>query len=90
VKIAQVKISSGSTVITEQHLCETMEGHGWVRLTEYTEVEFVPLPPAEVVDKQLKQLDDAEQKLRENFQQKLNELAEERGKLRALTNESAS
>lgn len=63
---------------------------GWVRLSEYIEVEFPPLPAAVVVEGQLKQIDTAEQELREKFQQKLNELAEARAKLLSLTHEAQS
>lgn len=63
---------------------------GWVRLTEYAEVEFVPLPTSTVVEGQLKQLDVAEQELRNQFEKKLHELANERAKLLALSHDGSS
>ena len=56
----------------------------------YGPPETRTLQRARPLNKEIEQLDKAEQDLRNQFQQKLNELAEERAKLRALTNESAS
>jgi hypothetical protein len=61
---------------------------GYIRLSEDLEVNFPMLPPAVVVVGQLKQLDAAEQELRNQFQQKLNEIAEARAKLRSLSHDS--
>lgn len=63
---------------------------GWARLTEYTEVEFVPLPASAVVEGQIMQLDAAERELRNQFETKLNELTNERAKLLSLGHEKQS
>lgn len=89
-KVAQLKTTMGATAIIEEGMSKMMENSGWVRLTEFAEIEFTPLPPTEVVDKQLKQLDEAEAELRNKFQEKLNELANERAKLLSIGHEAAS
>lgn len=61
----------------------------FVRVSEYVEVDFPPRPAEEVVPAQLATLDKAEQELRAQFQAKLNEIAEQRAKLKALTWERA-
>lgn len=88
-KIAQFKMcaSGGVTIASEESGEGCVTYAGWVRVSEYAEVEFNPLPPAVVVEGQLKQIDAAEQELREKFQKKLNELAEARAKLLSLTHE---
>lgn len=59
----------------------------FVRVSEYIEVEF-PLRPAEqVIPAQLAALDAKEKELRGEFLTKLNEIAEQRAKLKALTHE---
>jgi hypothetical protein len=89
VRIAQFKTDgSGYVNISSEVAGETCVTYsGWVRISEYAEVEFTSLPPAVVVEGQLKQLDAAEQELREKFQQKLNELAEARAKLLSLSHQ---
>lgn len=67
-----------------------IEHHKYVRVSEFAEVEFPPLPVDVVVAGQLKQLDDAEQELRNQFQRKLNELAEARANLLSLGHETQS
>lgn len=62
---------------------------GYVRLSEYTEVTFVPLPDNIRVEAQLNLLNEQEQALRNRFQEKLNEIEFARGKLLALTNQVA-
>lgn len=92
-KIAQFKTGPGisSTTIIDQRGGEgCIQYCGWVRISEYVEVDFQPLPADVVVEGQLKQIDAAEQELREKFQQKLNELTEARAKLQALTHEKQS
>lgn len=90
-KIAQFKTSTGGTDYCSQSIGELMErGHQWVRMSEYVEVVFTPLPPEAIVEGQLKQLDAAEQELRNRFQEKLNELADARAKLLSLTHEKQS
>jgi hypothetical protein len=91
-RVAQFRTdASGWTNISEESKGEAcIEYSGWVRVSEYIEVTFPPLPPAVVVESQLKQIDAAEAELRTRFQEKLNELANERAKLLSLTHESAS
>lgn len=90
-RIAAFKTSIGTIDYCSQKTGELMsEGHRWVRTTEYVDVEFPPLPPEIVVEGQLKQLDAAEAELRKKFQEKLNQLADERAKLLSLTHESQS
>lgn len=91
-KIAQFKTDpTGYTDIATESSGEAcIKYSGWVRVSEYVEVEFTPLPASVVVEGQLKQIDAAEQELREKFQQKLNELAEARARLLSLTHEAQS
>lgn len=91
-KLAQFKTdASGYVSIAAESGGEAAVTYsGWVRISEYVEVEFPPLPPAIVVEGQLKQIDAAEQELREKFQQKLNELVEARARLLSLSHESQS
>jgi hypothetical protein len=58
---------------------------GFIRLTEYVEVEFHPLRDETVVEKHLKALDDAESEVRIRFQQALQDIEQQRQELRAIT-----
>jgi hypothetical protein len=58
---------------------------GYVRISQYVVVEFPPLEGDVVVEKQLQQLDRAEQEARVELQQKLNQINDVRQKLLALT-----
>lgn len=92
-KIAQFKTFGGGnhTTYADENTGEACVTYsGWVRLTEYTEVELTPLPTSTVVEGQLKQLDTVETELRTQFQLKLNELANERAKLKSLSHEGVS
>lgn len=62
----------------------------YAQLTEWVDVEFPPLPAQTVVESQLKLLDTAETELRNKFQRKLDELANERSRLLSLTHEVAA
>jgi hypothetical protein len=57
----------------------------YVRITDYLEVEFKPLPASVLVGKQLAAIDQEEARIRNEFQSKLDELNNMRGELRALT-----
>lgn len=61
----------------------------YVRATQWVEVDFPERSAAELIPDQLAALDAKEQELRAAFMEKLNELAEARAKLRALTHEVA-
>ena len=61
----------------------------YVRVSEYSDIEFKPRPAEEIVPAQLSALDDAEKELRAKFAEKLGEIAEQRAKLKALTWEGA-
>ena len=58
---------------------------GYVRLTEFIDVNFVPLQSGEVVEKQVAALDVAETELRNKFQAALNKIEQRREELRAIT-----
>jgi hypothetical protein len=58
----------------------------WTRLTELLDVELTALPKSDVVEKQLAQIDIAEQKVRAEFQGKLNQLSDARARIQALPN----
>jgi hypothetical protein len=91
VKIAKFNAPIAGELILDQRGGELgVKYSRYVQLTEYADVEFIPLPAKEVVEGRLKQIDAAEQELREKFQQKLNELAEARAKLLSLTHEAQS
>jgi len=63
---------------------------GYVRISEFVDVTFPPLPVDVVVESQLTALASAEQELRNQFQTKLDQIQSERAKLLALTHESQS
>lgn len=63
--------------------------NGATRISEWIDVEFPPRKPEEFIPEQIAVLDKAEQELRAKFQQKLMEIAEQRGKLLALTYQPA-
>lgn len=58
---------------------------GYVRISEFAEVEFVPLKDDSIVEKQLAVLDKAESELRTKFQAALNGIEQQRQELRAIT-----
>ena len=57
----------------------------YTRVSEFLTVELVPLPPKEVIGKQLDALGAEEKALRNKFQEHLNDIEHRRGKLLALT-----
>lgn len=59
----------------------------YVRVSEYLDIDFPPLPPEQIVPAQIAALDNAEAELRRQFEIKLHEIAEQRAKLRALTHQ---
>jgi hypothetical protein len=62
---------------------------GYVRISEFVEVEFAPLTDGSVVEKQLAALDKAESELRTKFQFALNGLEQQRQELRAIAHKPA-
>lgn len=90
-KVALFTSPSGYiTAYNEESGKAMVEYQRYTQTSEYVEVEFPPLPVALVVEGQLKQLDEAEKDLRNEFQKKLNELAEARARLLSLTHEAQS
>lgn len=83
----QAPVSGYVSYLTEDTGATMAEYHKYERSSEFVEVDFPPLPVDVVVAGQLKQLDQAEQELRNQFQHKLNELADARAKLKSLTHE---
>lgn len=57
----------------------------YVRVSEYLDINFPPRAPEEIVPAQMAVLDKAEAELREKFAEKLNQIAEQRARLRAIT-----
>jgi hypothetical protein len=76
------------TAYNEESGKAMVEYQRYTQTSEYVDVEFPPLPTEVIVEGQLKQLDEAEKDLRNQFQQKLNELAETRAKLLSLSHET--
>lgn len=64
---------------------DTRVPDGYVRLSPWLEIEFPSLDDSAVIDSQLKQLDKAEQKAREELQHRLNAINDARQKILALT-----
>jgi hypothetical protein len=62
---------------------------GYIRTTDFVEVDFVPLTDGSVVEKQLAVLDKAESELRTKFQAALNGLDQQRQELRAIAHKPA-
>lgn len=58
---------------------------GYVRISEFVEVEFPPLKDQVIVEKQIAALDKAETELRTKFQAALNGIEQQRQELRAIT-----
>lgn len=90
-RVAVFESPTGYTTAYSQDAGEAMVAYThYTRISEYVEVDFPPLPIEAVVEGQLKQLDAAEQNLRTQFQEKLNEIATARANLKSLTHEKAS
>lgn len=91
-KLAAFKNSLGNHVsyLTVEMGQTMIEYHKYTQVSEFVDVEFPPLPVQVVVEGQLKQLDAAEQNLRTQFQEKLNEIATARANLKSLTHETQS
>lgn len=62
----------------------------YVRVSDYVEVDFVPLPRDQQVQARLRALDAQEVEVRANAAQKLKDLADARAKLLSLTHETAT
>jgi hypothetical protein len=58
---------------------------GYVRLSPWIEIEFPSLDTGDVINAQLAQLDKAEQKAREELQQRLNAINDTRKRILALS-----
>lgn len=58
---------------------------GWVRTSEWVEVDFPPLPPEVIIPAQLAALDQRKAEEVERHLRALADIADERGKLLALT-----
>jgi len=58
---------------------------GYVRLSPWIEIEFPSLDTGDVIQAQLAQLDKAEQKAREELQQRLNAINDTRQRILALS-----
>lgn len=91
-KIAAFKLPTSTHIsYLDEDIGKTMvEYHKYTQMSEFVDVHFPPLPVEVVVAGQLKQIDDAEQELRNQFQRKLNELAEARATLLSLSHEKQS
>lgn len=88
IKIAGFSAHGGRTYYHDESSGKNMEEYcGYVRTTEWGEVELAPLNSADVIERQMKQLNTAEAELRSKFQEKLNEIEEARSQLLALTHE---
>lgn len=72
---------------SDKYLSDTQE---YVRVSEWTDIEFSMLPPAETVELQLRAIDAQERALRLELGEKLADLDRRRGELRALTHDVAA
>ncbi len=70
------------------HDTDETEYDGFVRISEWQDVEFTPRSPEEIVPAQLAALDDAEKALCAQFQVKRNQIAEARSRVRSLTHQT--
>jgi hypothetical protein len=92
-KIAQLKRIGENfeftTILDQESVesCPEIYGREYVRLTEWTDVMFVPRAAEDTAREQLDALDVAEGQLRRKFAEKLDQIASERAKLRALTHQ---
>ena len=64
------------------------EGSGYIRLTEFADVDFVPLPKEDVVPKQVAALENAKTEARAKFQAAINQIDEQISKLLAIEDHS--
>lgn len=88
-KIAKYIRPSGSgkyELIHDEKEGADFERHcGYIRTSEFVEVEFVPLKDDSIVEKKLAVLDKAETELRAKFQIALNGIEQQRQELRAIS-----
>lgn len=84
-KISVFKSAASNSQIILNYSPYVESGDGWVRLTEWLDVDLIDLPVDVIIEKQLDGLATAESALRNEFQVKLNEIIEQRSKLLALT-----
>ena len=80
-KIAIFKTPYGESVVDE--IGEGIDSY--TRLSEYVTVSFPELPIAETIANQLSVLDRQEQTARARFQEVIDKIDDERGKLKSLT-----
>lgn len=67
---------------------DSMEGaKGYVRISEFVDVEFPPLSDAETIQKQLHALDSVRAEVSRKFADALKEIDDAKAKLQALTYE---
>lgn len=78
-------VLNGYESINESHMDSAS---GYVRLSEYIEITFERLQDEIVIDKYIAALDRAEQQVRLELQQKLDQIAGQRANLLALTHKA--
>ena len=72
------------TILDEERRASGFYTTGYAQISEWVDVSFPPLDAQQNVEGQLNALSDMETELRNQFQGKLNQIATERAKLRAL------
>lgn len=90
-KIALYKLPHGSITPYEVYYSGEAERcpEGWARMSNIINVEFPPLDDQEVIERQLKAIDEEERIIRNDFQRRLDEFKERRANLQALTHVEA-
>lgn len=91
-KVAQFKSATSASLVMWYHEQEGFNRWAWaqkeyVQLSEWVEVDFPPLQTAAIVEAQIRVLDAAAVEAQQECARRLNELAEARAKLLALTHE---
>lgn len=70
--------------------CDECQPDGYVRVTPYVEQIFPALDQGPIIEKKLEKLAEAEQRIREEFQKKLDSIADAKSQLLALSFQPAA
>lgn len=91
-KVAQFRSVTSASLLIWYHEKESFDRWAWaqkeyVQISEWIDVDFPPLQTVAIVEAQIRVLDAAAVEARQECTRRLNELAEARAKLLALTHE---
>ncbi|MFA5875240.1 MAG: hypothetical protein WC901_00935 [Candidatus Margulisiibacteriota bacterium] len=87
------KTTYGSNIISSSETkeeCEYYENEGYVRITDWVEVDFPERSEGEIISSQVNAIDTLIEKTKEEFSQKIGKLNQKKQELLALTHEVES